>query len=223
VFATMLPFVHLNLALTADARFAAEQGGGLPISCALDWQRVHGLRESYDALAVGALTWCADAPRLTARADRLGREPRRQPDRVIFTGQRAVRIAPDGRRTFAVGALPPEDDAVIFVPAEGHQLPPALFDLGRRGVRSLLVEGGPRLLGSFLEQRLFDVVTVYVAGPSARVAHAAARAVLPALPALESARLGSGILLTGLARSREDADGTVRRARHAGSPAHPPV
>lgn len=50
----MRPFIHLNFALTADARFAA--GEDLSLSCALDRQRVHGLRECCDALAVGAGT-----------------------------------------------------------------------------------------------------------------------------------------------------------------------
>lgn len=198
----MVPFVHLNFALTADARFAA--GEGLSMSCPLDWQRVHGLRECYDALAVGARTWCADAPCLAVRADRLGREPRRQPARVIFTGSRSCTIPRDDRPTFAVGACAPEGDAA-FIPVSDRELRRPLFDLGRHGVRSLLVEGGPSLLGSFLAQRLFDIVTVYVAGSSSRVAHAAARAVLPDLPPLESARLGSGTLLTGLASSRRSA------------------
>jgi len=201
----MLPFIHLNFALTPDARFAASEH--LSISCPLDWQRVHGLRQCCDALAVGALTWCADEPHLSVRADRLGRAPRRQPDRVIFAGHHACRIAPDGRRTFVVGAQPPVDEAVVFIPVSDHGLQRPLFEIGCQGVRSLLVEGGPVLLGSFLAQRAFDVVTVYVAGPSARVAHAAARAVLPELPAMEAARLGSGTLLTGLARSRDEPAG----------------
>jgi hypothetical protein len=92
-------------------------------------------------------------------------------------------------------------------PVSDHGLQRPLFEIGCQGVRSLLVEGGPVLLGSFLAQRAFDVVTVYVAGPSARVAHAAARAVLPELPAMEAARLGSGTLLTGLARSRDEPAG----------------
>lgn len=199
----MVPFVHLNFAVTADARFAA--GEGLSMSCALDWQRVHGLRECYDALAVGALTWCADAPCLAVRADRLGREPRRQPARVIFTGSRACSVPSDDRPTFTVGLCPPAGGGAAFIPVADRELRRPLFDLGRHGVRSLLVEGGPSLLGSFLAQRLFDIVTVYVAGGSSRVAHAAARAVLPDLPPLESARLGSGTLLTGLASSRRSA------------------
>lgn len=211
----MLPFVHLNFALTADARFAASE----VISCPLDWQRVHGLRECCDALAVGALTWSQDAPQLVVSADRLGREPRRQPERVIFGGRSACRVPADGRRTFLVGAAPPEGAAVVFVEAADHGLQRPLFDLGRHGIRSLLVEGGPFLLESFLAQRLFDVVTVYVAGPSARVAHAAARAVLPDLPAMESSRLGSGTLLTGLSRRRDAAPG-AGRTRVAPS-AHP--
>jgi riboflavin biosynthesis pyrimidine reductase len=214
----MLPFVHLNFALTADARFAASDRTG--ISCPLDGQRVHGLRECYDALAVGALTWCQDATQLVVSADRLGRVPRRQPERVIFAGRSACALPADGRRTFLVGAVPPEDDAIVFVEAPDHGLARPLFDLGRHGVRSLLVEGGPFLLGSFLAQRLFDVVTVYVAGPSARVANAAARAVLPELPPMESSRLGSGTLLTGLARSRDTDPGSMRRTR-TGAAAHP--
>jgi riboflavin biosynthesis pyrimidine reductase len=214
----MLPFVHLNFALTADARFAASEGLG--ISCPLDEQRVHGLRECYDALAVGALTWCRDAPLLDVRADRLGREPRRQPERVIFAGRTACTVRPDERRTFLVGAQSPEHDGTVFVEAPDYGLQRPLFDLGRHGVRSLLVEGGPFLLGSFLAQGLFDVVTVYVAGPSARVANAAARAVLPELPAMESSRLGSGTLLTGLARSRDAVPRPVRGSRSA-TPAHP--
>jgi hypothetical protein len=129
-------------------------------------------------------------------------------------------VPADGRRTFLVGAAPPEDHAIVFVEAPDHGLPRPLFELGRHGVRSLLVEGGPSLLGSFLTQRLFDVVTVYVAGPSARVAHAAARAVFPDLPPLESSRLGTGTLLTGLARSRDTAPGAVRAPRR-GPSAHP--
>jgi riboflavin biosynthesis pyrimidine reductase len=214
----MLPFVHLNFALTADARFAASDRTG--ISCPLDGQRVHGLRECYDALAVGALTWCQDAAQLVVSADRLGREPRRQPGRVIFAGRSACALPADGRPTFLVGAIPPEEGATVFVEAPDHDLPRPLFDLGRHGVRSLLVEGGPFLLGSFLAQRLFDVVTVYVAGPSARVANAAARAVLPDLPPMESSRLGSGTLLTGLARSRDKGPG-FRPAHPVRPSAHP--
>lgn len=106
-----------------------------------------------------------------------------------------------------MGARPPEDPEVAHVPAPDHGLQRPLFELGRQGVRSLLVEGGPVLLGSFLAQRLFDVVTVYVAGPSARIAHAAARVVLPDLPAMDAARLGGGTLLTGLAHGRDEWDG----------------
>ena len=57
------PFVHLNLALTHDGLLNAADGSRLPISCDVDWRRVHGLREQYDAVAVGAVTWRRDSPR----------------------------------------------------------------------------------------------------------------------------------------------------------------
>jgi diaminohydroxyphosphoribosylaminopyrimidine deaminase/5-amino-6-(5-phosphoribosylamino)uracil reductase len=38
-----------------------------------------------------------------------------------------------------------------------------LDELGQRGVQQVLVEGGPRVLGSFLREGLADEVCVYVA------------------------------------------------------------
>lgn len=54
---------------------------------------------------------------------------------------------------------------VLVVPEspDGIALAPLLDELGRRGVASLLVEGGGKVHGSFLEQGLADYVMAYVA------------------------------------------------------------
>lgn len=54
---------------------------------------------------------------------------------------------------------------VLVLPGrpEGIALEPLLDELGRRGVASLLVEGGGRVHASFLEQGLADYVMAYVA------------------------------------------------------------
>jgi riboflavin biosynthesis pyrimidine reductase len=195
------PIVHLNFAIGCDGQVSACDGKPAEISCGEDWRRVHHLRERYDAIAVGAQTWIGDRPLLTARREHLGREPRQQPARVIFVGRRACPVTGNGRRTFIVGAVAPgrQDDPpdVWFIPADGHDLRSPLAALSAAGLGSLLVEGGPTLLRSFLAQGLFDVVEVYVRNPSPDESRRFAYRLLDALPPSSSARaLGEGTLLS---------------------------
>lgn len=190
------PHIHLNFALSCEGRVAADDGQAICISCPTDWRRVHLLRESYDAVAVGARTFLLDRPRLNVRSEVLGRKPCRQPDRVVFAGTSVKELDPaPGRRTFFVGPQPPTAK-VIHVPAEGRNLAPALHALARQGVRSMLVEGGPTLLASFLEQGLFHRLTIYVATPEPQAALAAAARVLRVPPTLSAAPFGQGTLLS---------------------------
>lgn len=171
-------------------------GESLPISTDRDWRRVHRLRERYVAVAVGAQTWQSDQPRLTARRSRLGREPARQPDRVIFGGSHRCRIAPDVRRTFVIGSQSPEDQAAVFIPCTDRRLEEPLASLYRHRVRSMLVEGGPTLVQSFLREGLFDCFTAFVRTDSRRGAARAVRSVLSGLPAMDARDFGGGILLS---------------------------
>ncbi len=196
------PFVHLNFALDGEGRMAALDGSQISISCQKDWRRMHDLRERYDAVAVGATTWINDRPRLTARQERLGYEPRRQPARVIFAGRRALEVN-GSRQTFLIGERPPpangrdEAGSVVFIPATGHDLAAPLGALHTAGLRTLLVEGGITLLRSFLEQELFDQLDVYVRAGSVETARDLAVRVLRELPpTLVERPLGAGLLLS---------------------------
>lgn len=167
------PAIHLNCALTARGTL----GSGM-ISCPADWRRVHQLREEHEAVSVGARTWLADEPRLTARPDRLGRAPRRQPDVVVFAGTHLCTVKPDGRRVFVIGAHPPGAAGAIAILAGDHDLVGPLSALHGHGVGSLLVEGGPTLLRSFLEQGLVDRFTIFVRSSRAADAGRALRSAL---------------------------------------------
>lgn len=171
-------------------------GESLPISTGQDWHRVHRLRERYEAVAVGAQTWLNDQPRLTVRRSRLGREPARQPDRVIFGGSRLCPISPDVRRTFVIGSRSPEAREAIFIPSSDRRLEQPLASLYRHQVRSMLVEGGPTLVQSFLAEGLFDCFTAFVRTDSQQSATRAVRAVLSDLPTLDARGFGGGILLS---------------------------
>lgn len=192
------PFVHINFAVYADGRVAEASGRAAPISCARDWQRVHALRETYAAVCVGAQTWLRDQPRLNVRSERLGREPQRQPDRVIFAGSQPCDIRDDGRRTFVIGRQLRFPAGVIAIESEDHDLRRPLERLrARYRVESLLVEGGPTLLRSFTSQRLVDRITIFVKTDRVDRAEEAAHKVIPDLPAGMTRELfGDGVLIS---------------------------
>ncbi len=196
--AVVRPFVHLNLAVRVDGCVAGTDGQPLTISCEADWRRVHLLRESYDAVAVGGRTWSRDQPRLTVRREVIGRDPSRQPARVIFAGSAPCDLGAAGSgRTFVIGGAQRlgAHPSALFLPAAGRELAGVLAALHGHGIRSLLVEGGPTLLRSFLEQGEFDRLTVYVPTADGAAARAAALRVLAGVPELGSRPFGCGKLL----------------------------
>jgi riboflavin biosynthesis pyrimidine reductase/LPS sulfotransferase NodH len=188
------PFVHINFATTSSGDMAERSGG---ISCNRDWARVHELRERYDAVAVGAGTWKCDNPRLNVRQERLGREPRQQPLRVVFLGGQSCTVSSVSPQTIVIGRGPQPSNSVTYFPSHGRDLSGPLDSLRRHGVRTMLVEGGPTLIRSFLQQGAADAVTVYVRCGCLDAALLAARAVIPEMPpAMRAERFGEGVLLS---------------------------
>lgn len=195
------PFIHINLAMDAEGRVASPSGSALALSCREDWRRVHRLRESLDAVAVGARTWLLDRPSLTARVERLGREPLRQPARVIFAGSHLCPVEPGGRPTFVVSRDAPVCENLVHIRSCQHRLGGPLRLLRRHGIRSMLVEGGPTLLRSFLSAGYADRVTLYVRTRRTETALEASAKFGAEFPPWSEARpLGRGVLLVGRPR-----------------------
>jgi diaminohydroxyphosphoribosylaminopyrimidine deaminase/5-amino-6-(5-phosphoribosylamino)uracil reductase len=132
------PFVLLKLAVTLDGRVAVP-GGSRWISGKASRKRVHELRARVDAVGVGMGTVHADAPQLTARDVGAMRQPR--------------------RLAFGRGPLPDGSELEL----RDGPLANELQALGRDGVQSLLLEGGPRLARAFLHADLVDQVLLFVA------------------------------------------------------------
>jgi riboflavin biosynthesis pyrimidine reductase/LPS sulfotransferase NodH len=188
------PFVHINFAATSSGDMADRSG---IISCDRDWSRVHELRERYDAVAVGAGTWNCDNPRLNVRRERLGREPRKQPLRVVFLGGQKCAAAFASPETIVIGSVPPLSNDATYFPSYDRALSGPLDSLRRHGIRTMLVEGGPTLIRSFLQQDAADAITVYVRCNCLDEAARAASAVIPELPpSLRAERFGEGVLLS---------------------------
>ncbi|WP_065966270.1 bifunctional diaminohydroxyphosphoribosylaminopyrimidine deaminase/5-amino-6-(5-phosphoribosylamino)uracil reductase RibD [Streptomyces sparsogenes] len=166
------PFVLWKYAATLDGRSAAADGTSRWITSAASRADVHRLRAEADAVVVGSGTLRADDPHLAAR----GAEGVRQPLRVVLDSD--ATIAPGARvldgtaptliavaEDVAAPRLPGADTVRLPRAAGGRGLhiPAVLDELLSRGVRSVLLEGGPTLAGAFLAARAVDKVVGYLA------------------------------------------------------------
>lgn len=144
------PHVTVKWAASLDGRVAASDGSSRWITGPAARADVHRRRAMVDAIAVGTGTLLADDPSLTARTP-AGELLDMQPVPVVF-----------GRRPIPAGAaVARHPHAPITL--HGADLASDLLELQRRGIRSLLVEGGPTLASAFLAAGLVDELLVYVA------------------------------------------------------------
>ena len=124
----------------------------------------HKLRTEVDAIMVGAHTVRMDNPSLTAR-HWSGRQPLRVvvSSRGEFSGKN-YRVLSDGQPTLLMLAEPlqnVEKNVEIEIVADlAHPIQSICSQLYKRGVTSLLVEGGPRLQQQFLDAGLWDEIRV---------------------------------------------------------------
>lgn len=144
------PWVTWKFASSLDGRSAAADGTSQWISNASSRADVHALRRDVGAVVVGTGTALADDPQLTAR-DEHGTVSGRQPLRVVV-GDRD--LPPTARLL---------DDAATTVRIHTHDPVVALKNLHERGIRTVLLEGGPTLGGAFAASGLVDELIAYVA------------------------------------------------------------
>ncbi|CAA9513608.1 MAG: Diaminohydroxyphosphoribosylaminopyrimidine deaminase / 5-amino-6-(5-phosphoribosylamino)uracil reductase [uncultured Solirubrobacterales bacterium] len=173
------PLVVLKSALTLDGKVATRAGDSRWISSEASRARVHALRAEVDAVAIGIGTALADDPQLTARPG--DGEPIGQPWRVVFDSH--ARLPLDSVLVRSAGGVPVlvvcSPDAPIsardalaaagveVLVVEGDdetaRVAQALSELGERGIQSLVLEGGPRLAGAFLDAGEIDAMLAFIA------------------------------------------------------------
>ncbi len=138
------PWVVLKMAASLDGRTAAPDGSSRWITGEAARRDVHRLRESSDAVLVGAGTVRADDPELTVRLDGETAGDDEQPLRVVLGS------APEGAKVQPALELEGDLDGV-------------LGELGKRGVLQLLVEGGATVAHDFHAAGLVDRYVMYLA------------------------------------------------------------
>lgn len=212
------PHVRWKYAATLDGRIAAADSTSRWISSAESRADVHRLRAEADAVIVGSGTMRADDPHLAVRGID-GIEGVIQPLRVVVdTSATAVqpgaRVLDDAAPTLVAVARDADAAHLDGTGAEVVRLPRAaggldvhalLAALHTRGVRSVLLEGGPTLAGAFVAAGAVDAVTGYLApvllgaGPAA-LGDAGITTLTEALrlDVTETARIGPDLRITAV-------------------------
>lgn len=171
------PWVVLKAAATLDGRIASAAGESRWITGEAARLAGHRLRDTLDAVIIGSGTLLADDPALTTRLPggrdaqpvvmdgrlrcpptakllQSGRRP------LIFTGLDTLRSEEGAARA---AALPAD---VVGLPRDALgrlALDGALSELLRRGLHSVLVEGGAELHRAFFDAGLVDRVELFLA------------------------------------------------------------
>ena len=175
---TGMPFVHLKLATTLDGKIAASGGDSRWVTGKDARSRAHGLRAEAGAVLVGANTVRTDDPMLTPRdlpqspprVTRVVLDPNlttspesklagsaKEAPVVLFCTEAAL----DGREI----DLERRGAEVVEAPGSegGLDLRFVLDELGGRGIKGLLVEGGGETATRFLREGLADKMTLFYA------------------------------------------------------------
>ena len=153
------PYVVWKFAATLDGRVAAADGTSRWISSPESRADTHALRAAVDTILVGVGTVLVDDPHLTVRGPD-GVQAGRQPLRVVVDSE--GRTPAEARvRDAAAPTWVATADEVGREPDGRVDLARLLAELWRRDRRYALLEGGPRLAGSFLRAGLVDRVVSY--------------------------------------------------------------
>jgi diaminohydroxyphosphoribosylaminopyrimidine deaminase/5-amino-6-(5-phosphoribosylamino)uracil reductase len=170
------PYVTLKAAVSLDGQVAVANGESKWITGEKARRDAHRLRARHHAIAVGVGTVELDDPELTVRlvrgtdpipvlfdstlrlAKRVGRSKVLRPGTLVMHTAKAPTVRRDRLRRAGIETVKVRADRRGRI-----SLPHALEQLGRREIRSLMVEGGGELLGSFVAAGAWERIHLYQA------------------------------------------------------------
>ena len=211
------PLVTVHLAQSLDGRVGLA-GATTPLSTSEGRTCAHAARAGHDAVLVGVSTVRIDDPRLTVRE-----APGEHPLRVVLASTlalpRGARVLERDGRALVIGAegrileeerraLESAGASVVIAPraSDGRvSVDGALAILYERGVKTLLVEGGSKVVTSFLRARRVDRMCIEIAmnllgDPGTAMLGALSVMALTDAPKLANVsvdRLGENVLVRG--------------------------
>jgi 5-amino-6-(5-phosphoribosylamino)uracil reductase/diaminohydroxyphosphoribosylaminopyrimidine deaminase/5-amino-6-(5-phosphoribosylamino)uracil reductase len=214
------PIVTVHVAQSLDGRLSFA-GAPASLSTAEGRRSAHAARAAHDAVLVGIETVRVDDPRLTVREVE-GRDPARVilssaldvplSAKVLQAHGRVIVIGASGRASRDARKRLEDAGAEVLIaePTDGPQagmvsIPHALALLAECAVKTLLVEGGGRVLTSFFRARRVDrmeieLATCLLGAPGTPMLGALGVGAMEWAPRLANVsveRLGANVLLRG--------------------------
>ncbi|MBI2612350.1 bifunctional diaminohydroxyphosphoribosylaminopyrimidine deaminase/5-amino-6-(5-phosphoribosylamino)uracil reductase RibD [Candidatus Kaiserbacteria bacterium] len=207
------PFIGLKYAASLDGKLSTRTGDSKWITNKEARAYARSLRGSYQAVLVGIRTILSDDPHLGVRA-----QGKRDPLRIILDpdlriplsakvlrDQNVLIAASFGAPRRKKMALEKRGSTILLFKGKGIPLRGLLRELRKRNIVSILVEGGGKTIGSFLDERLLDRVYAFYApvliggkdastigGRGVRTLHGASR-----LNDVSVMRFGDNVLISG--------------------------
>ncbi|MGC3945975.1 MAG: bifunctional diaminohydroxyphosphoribosylaminopyrimidine deaminase/5-amino-6-(5-phosphoribosylamino)uracil reductase RibD [Chryseolinea sp.] len=157
------PYIILKWAQTADGFMARENYDSKWISNVYSRQVTHKWRSEEDAIMVGTNTARRDNPQLTTR-DWSGRNPTRIVIDKMLSLPRNLNLFDGTAPTVVYNQLSDEElpqESRVKITNDDF-LAGLLSDLQKRRIQSVIVEGGPTTLQTFVDRNLWDEVRMFV-------------------------------------------------------------
>lgn len=169
------PLVTVTYAQSVDGSIATRSRKQLMLSSRDSMVLTHRLRASCDAILIGINTLLIDDPQLTVRLVE-GRNPRPIVlDSNLRTPAKARILQRDKHRCLLAGTTRNGYERILELETLGGEvlrcrpdpngkvdLDSLLKQLGQRGIRSVMVEGGSEVITSFLESHLVDQLIITI-------------------------------------------------------------
>lgn len=174
------PYVLLSVAMSVDGCIDDTTGGRLILSNEADFDQVDQVRAESNAIMIGAMTLRRDNPRLLVKSEqrRAARVARGEPEYPLkVTVTASGDLDPElkfwhyggGKLVYTTSAAAPAlreqlaGLAEVVDIGEHVDMAAILDDLGERGIRRLMVEGGGSVHTQFLSAGLADEIRCAVA------------------------------------------------------------
>lgn len=164
----MRPYIIINAAMSIDGKIALTTRKQTKLSSDEDFKRVHKIRAEVDGILVGIGTILSDNPKLTVKYYKVNK----QPTRIVLDSK--LRIPDDAEvlkpyaPTIIVTTEPapqrkfPHNVEVFRCGKDRVNLKKLMEILYERGFRKILVEGGGRVINSFIRNGLVDELSIYI-------------------------------------------------------------
>jgi diaminohydroxyphosphoribosylaminopyrimidine deaminase/5-amino-6-(5-phosphoribosylamino)uracil reductase len=164
------PYYTLKTAQSLDGKIATSSGDSKWITSEASRAYTHYMRATSDAILVGVNTVIADDPELNVRMIKSDRDPYK------------IVIDPSGRMPLDRKLVTNSADKLIYVTREDNAVSDRLNSLGadvitisdmnlhklseeliKRDILNVMIEGGGKTSGSFLDAELIDRVNIFIA------------------------------------------------------------